>query len=790
MTLLVAWLLFPFLLGVLTLGCGLLLQNVSGERLPPGMLLPAGLAVMIVAASLATASAATAPFAVPLVVALAVTGFGLAFPWYDGRGDPWAAASALGVFAAYAAPVVLSGQATFAGYIKLDDTSTFLGFIDRVMEHGRSLAGLAPSSYEAALAVNIPFGYPLGAFLPLGVGSRLVGTDPAWLYQPCIAFFAAMLALSLASLLAPLVHSRRLRAIVAFFAAQAALLYGFALWGGMKEIIGVALIVSVATLTPTNGEELRSVRRLIPFTLTCAALLAVLNVSAGLWLLPLGLPAFAVVARQRSRRPALSLVGGIGLIVVFSLPTIVIARDFLRLTNSNLLTPSQRLGNLPRPLNLLQIFGIWPTGDFRVWPSEHAATKILVAMAALAALIAVIVALRRRLWRLPLLAGTVIATALILERTSSPWLAGKAYATASPVLVLAALATAAILVERRFRIEGVLLAIVIAGGVVWSNALAYHDVWLAPRAQLQELEQIGDRFAGQGPALMTEYQPYGVRHFLRKLDAEGASELRVRLVPLVSGRGLEKAEFVNLDRFATSGLLVYRTLVLRRSPVESRPPAPFALAWRGRYYDVWQRPDPSTPQVLEHLGLGDALSAAAIPSCTAVLRLGKVAAKAGGRLIAVPRTNGVLLQLAATEHPASWSPDSSSQTVFPDSAGVLTGNIVVGASGRYTVWLGGSFARTVTISIDGRRAGSLRSVLTETGQWTPFGSLRLRAGSHTVTLRYGGSRFAPGSGAGPFALGPLALSLTQPGENLISVSPADARSLCGRSLDWVEVVRP
>ncbi|MHB8060638.1 MAG: hypothetical protein ACYDHO_07395, partial [Gaiellaceae bacterium] len=229
MTLLVAWLVFPLLLGVLCLGCGLLLQRVSGDGLPPGMLLPAGLALMIVAAGLATASAAAAPFALPLVVALAVSGLGLTFPWQAGRADKWAAGSALGVFAAYAAPVVLSGQATFAGYIKLDDTSTFLAFVDRAMEHGRTLAGLAPSSYQAALAVNFPFGYPLGAFLPLGVGSRLLGTDPAWLYQPCIAFFAAMLALSLSSLLAPLVQSRRLRAAAAFFAAQAALLYGFAL---------------------------------------------------------------------------------------------------------------------------------------------------------------------------------------------------------------------------------------------------------------------------------------------------------------------------------------------------------------------------------------------------------------------------------------------------------------------------------------------------------------------------------------------------------------------------------
>ena len=74
------------------------------------------------------------------------------------------------------------------------------------------------------------------------------------------------------------------------------------------------------------------------------------------------------------------------------------------------------------------------------------------------------------------------------------------------------------------RVERVLgttvLALVLAG-VLWSNALGYHDVSLAPYDQLRELESIGEEFAGEGPALMTEYQPYGVRHFLRKARRRG-----------------------------------------------------------------------------------------------------------------------------------------------------------------------------------------------------------------------------------------------------------------------------
>ena len=47
---LIPWLLFPLVLAALALGCGLLLERASGASLPRPLLLPAGLAVIIVAA--------------------------------------------------------------------------------------------------------------------------------------------------------------------------------------------------------------------------------------------------------------------------------------------------------------------------------------------------------------------------------------------------------------------------------------------------------------------------------------------------------------------------------------------------------------------------------------------------------------------------------------------------------------------------------------------------------------------------------------------------------------------
>ena len=192
---LLAWIAFPLILTLLSLGCGLLVERASGLSLPGPLLLPLGLALLIVEAGLVTMRGATAQLAAPLAIALAIVGFGLRTR--RPSLDTWAIGVAVAVFAGYAAPIVLSGQATFAGYITLDDTSTWLALTDRVMDHGRTLSGLAPSTYQQVLADYFGSGYPLGAFMPLGLGGKLTGQDIAWLFQPTLAFSGAMLALSI-----------------------------------------------------------------------------------------------------------------------------------------------------------------------------------------------------------------------------------------------------------------------------------------------------------------------------------------------------------------------------------------------------------------------------------------------------------------------------------------------------------------------------------------------------------------------------------------------------------------
>ena len=91
---LVSWLVFPVVMLALSAGCGLAVSRASGDALPRPLVLPVGLAAMIVVASSATASKATAELAAPLVLALAGTGFLIATDRRAWMPDRWAAKTA------------------------------------------------------------------------------------------------------------------------------------------------------------------------------------------------------------------------------------------------------------------------------------------------------------------------------------------------------------------------------------------------------------------------------------------------------------------------------------------------------------------------------------------------------------------------------------------------------------------------------------------------------------------------------------------------------------------------
>jgi hypothetical protein len=787
MTLLACWLAFPALLIALSFGCGLLVERIAGVELPGGLIPGVGLAAIIVVAGFTTIADATAELTAPLIVALAVAGLGLSLPWRVRRPEWWLVAAAVGVFLVYAAPVVLSGKATFAGYIKLDDTASWVGITDRLMTHGRSLVGLAPSSYQAMLHFYVDSDYPVGTFLPLGIGHVLTGQDSLWLYQPYLAVLASLLACALYELSRTLFGTGPRRSLAVFVASQSALLFGYTMWGGVKELATACLVaLLVALLVP--AVRTASLRMLVAPAVVVAAVLGALSYAGGVWLAPPLIVAAVVLLRRLGPQIALRKAGLFAAIALpLSIPALLLVK-FLSEPAASTITTQSRLANLIQPLSPFQVVGIWPVDDFRLRSPHSAATALLISFAIVVALFGVYAAWRRRAWAPLLYIGGVGLAGAGVYLAASPWVDAKALAITSPAVLLAAAAGVSALMDARHAIPAAVLAIALAGGVLWSNVLAYGGVNLGPRGRLAELEHIGHGIAGQGPTLMTDYEPYGVRHLLRSGDPEGASELRRRQIPLRNGELLEKGESADVDQFDTNALLVYRTLVLRRSPVGSRPPAPYHLVSTGNWYDVWQRDPDTSPRVIRHLSLGDDVNSGGTPRCGDVLSL---AAQAGssGRLAAVRSTPATLITLRSMQHPRSWdAPTPGVNYLLPTSSGTATAAATLYAGGRYGVWIGGSFRGRVEIDVDGHPAGSTRDQLSHGGSYAELGSVNLGPGRHRITLRYDRGFFHPGNAGDVFPLGPIVLGRESSDRPVFYVPTSDARTLCGQRLDWIETV--
>jgi hypothetical protein len=787
---LAAWLIFPLLLAAVCVGFGLLAEALAGRRIPGALLAPLGLASLTVVGLATTASATTASWTAPLAAVLALAGFALAVVQRRSlRPDPWPVLVAFGVFVVFAAPVVLSGEATFAGYIKLDDTATWFAITDRLMEHGRDISSLPPSSYEATLAFNLAGWYPVGAFIPFGVGAKLAGQELAWVFQPYLALLASFTALTLWQLSERIRFPRLPRALGVLLATQAATIFAYAMWGGIKELGTAVLLGLIAALAPQAIEdEAPTFRSLLPLSLAAAALIGVVSFGAGPWLLGLlGTAALLIFAE----RGAEDLWASSWRFAVWLVPLVVIGllgHPLLPESTKFLLSASTDLGNLTGPISPAHLLGIWPAHDFREETTVPFLAGSLMAVVAMAALTGAWAALRERdPGLLVALGGAAVGCALIAI-FGSAWVAAKSYAIVSPFALFFAFVGLVFLARSGARFAAVAAALLLGAGVIWSNALGYGGVSLGPHRQLGELETIGKRFAGVEPALMTEYQPYGVRHFLREMAPEGASELRRRQIPLSDGTTLEKGESVDIDRVSLPAVLTYRALVLRRSPAASRPPSPYRLAWRGRFYDTWVKA-PGAPAPLEHLALGTEVDPASVPRCADVLRLSGEARSAGGGLVAARSSEPLALPLGESHHSGGLASSPVGATYLePLGAGRFSIDVDVPERGTYEVWLGGSLRPAATLSVDGRPLGTLRQQLNAPGSYLDFGSLQLSRGNHAFALSLGGPDLHPGSAGSDGLLGPLVVSPVRGGSRLVHVDPSRARSLCGRGWDWIEAV--
>jgi hypothetical protein len=795
-------------------GWGFLVDRAAGGRVNDALILPLGLAAVLVVAGTLNAFTLTAPAAVVLTAIGAIAGLPLAWAGRQ-RLWGWALLAALGVLLAYGAPILLSGQATFAGFVRLDDTATWFNIIDHLPSGPHGSSGEPPSTYALEYSSLGPH-YPRGAFAIPEVARALSGVDMAWVFQAYLASCAGAVALCLYALVKPLVSSPRVRALIAFFGAQSALLYGYSLWGGVKELTAAFLLALMAALAASLLRR-RPERplELLPLAIAAGALIQTLTIGAAAWVVLLfGLLAASWLLRppqSREDRSAsiVSLAWLGGLTAAAMVPMWVTISSFLS-NDAGLFSSGQteqtRMGNLIQPLSGFQLVGIWPVGDFRI-TAPTLPTALLIGLTLLAAAGAIWAGFRRG--QLGLLLYVTVAVggcAVIALAGATPWVVAKTLAIGAPALLAAGLAGAAMLWNRRR--AGLVLFVALAFGVVWSNALAYHDELLAPRPRLVELQDIGDLVGGKGPTLMNEYEVYGDRHFLRDGDPIEPAEYRPELLALREGTLMTKAAWADLDSFPLATLEAYPSIVTRRSPAESRPPSNYRLAWQGDYYDLWQRDEDPAATPLAHIPLGESVSIpfcgaaenaetrpacsvnpVAVPSCAQVRELAGRAELKNADLLAYSRPEPVVARADETLWPGAWFYDPASHTLTANTPGKLVSHIAVADTQRYELWLGGSFSRGFEVGVDGSELGDVKDELSSLGGYIHVGDPYLTAGVHTFTVTYPHSDLTPGSGDNTStSLSAISLQPQRPPGRMIRVSPERADELCGQPLDWIEIV--
>jgi hypothetical protein len=156
-------------------------------------------------------------------------------------------------------------------------------------------------------------------------------------------------------------------------------------------------------------------------------------------------------------------------------------------------------------------------------------------------------------------------------------------------------------------------------------------------------------------------------------------------------------------------------------------------------------------------------------------------------LRAYERTNPIVVRVPGTLGPTAAGASATARIKIPD-----------GVKG-WELWLGGSFVRGFDVAVDGHPIGAVADQLEPLGAYEQVGpSLTLTPGVHSVTVTFPSANLSPGNAdldssrldqLTAIALSPPLYPASGSG-TMLTVAASDAQALCGRSLDWIEIVKP
>lgn len=793
----------PVVVWLTSTGLGLLAERLIGTRMPNALLPPLGFCAAVIVCLGVYTSGASNVVLLPVLAALVFVGFLIQRRELLARLNAgWPLVAGIACYLLFDGSVIATGHWTFVGYHLQDDSAYELLLVRHLQTWGTQAAGLPPSTASSYISSFLSTGYPLGTQSYLAAISGLLHADPAVIWQGYLSSIAGVGAMAAATMSERFLD-RRLGALVGVLAVSSALTYQYAMQGGIKEIgVMVAVICSLA-LIRWAILNLRGMRAAVMVATPLAAILATYNAAGAPFALAIAGMALlgAVLTHRRlpSRTWVVPSLAGVALFGVLAAPALTTFLTFLRVSTALYASGSQSvalpLGQLLRPLPLSEVAGIWLANDYRVPvpPGLAGTIEVLATVAMLAMLLLGSVrALLRREPGLLMAVGTAGLVLLIVYPRSIPYAQAKILAIISPIVVLGAAQGLATMRSRALLPIAIALGGALGAGVLLSDALAYHHDPVAPTSRFVALREVGQALGDRGPVLVSEFEEFA-KYFAApaRLDVGTEYPSPENLVMRAPG-GLYGQSF-DLDEEQLSFVESFPYVLVRRSPAASRPPANYHLVYENRYYEVWRRS--STPKVIEHLPLQQRFSATAPIGCSELRAIVHKVPRDSRLVVSlVPNPVGYELAKASTRsagwilNPNPYFPD----TITPTTPGIASNVVHVPRAGTYRVWVQGTFPRPTTVSLDGHEVSSMFGNNTP-DEWMEGGTVYARAGRHRLALSRGGGGLAPGDGGtgigdGGGEIGYLALVPDQQ-RKLVSVPLAAWHSLCGRTADWVEVVK-
>jgi hypothetical protein len=821
---------YPLVLLLLSLGFGLLIERFSGWEIPTPLVPAIGFGGLVVVSQYTVLPAFLAPLTPIILAVIAVAGF------YFCRGAirrrwqrrTWSSylpfVVGLLAYAVGTAPLWTSFRLTFPGYL-LDTTNGFhLAGAEWILHHGEHFTNHT-HSYGRMLLNYFQGGHPTGGNVLMAASGWLTGQDLLWQIEPFQAFAMAMVAMSAYFMARRAQLPPLAAALSGFIAGIPALAYSYLLMGSIKELSTMPEIFALGGLMLLPREQVKpGIRGVIPLAVVTGAGVGTLGPSFAPWVIALvgGTILFALPPlreRLKAQQGRLStarlkfapaygktLVVSLVLVaiggVIAAAPTLANFANSLKLalglSGSDAVLANDP-GNLLRPLRFVQMFGVWLGYDHRVDPRYSYQTYLLIGVVIVAVVLGALYLLRKRLWNLAAFIALEFAVYVVLWIRGTEWTDGKVLMMLSPAIVLLGMIGAFSLLDlgrerwrgRRWPVEGVLLALVVAGSVLASDALAFHATNLAPTQRFQDEEQIEARFSGQGPTLLTdfdEYALYEMRHM--DVDSPGYAGLMRRNYVMVGSQPVPSyGRSYDIDNITDSSLAPFKLIVQRRSPRWSRPPGNFKLVYQDEFYDVWRRTGPAP---MKHVPLGDGYQqpVGAI-QCKAAKSLAAQAKRGHAQLRYASRSPNAYANLAtaALSPLASLTEDAELEPqISTNGPATITTSITVPTAGRYQLWLGGLVGRPVSATIDGKAAGSVSYQTAGDGNTMYVDTVSLKAGPHTVVLTQSGGGIEAGNRIVASIDGVYLTRQDNVNEKVKTIAPSQWKTLCGRQdLDWVEI---